>query len=69
MESAFELVLNTDYTLSKLREDICRVNNFDNPLRPKYLLLPAGLGKAFVQDVEYPSTWMLAPRLSFRDYD
>ncbi|MDW8066638.1 MAG: AAA family ATPase [Aquificaceae bacterium] len=56
-----ESVGRTTYTLSRLREaakskgkpeDICCVNNFDNPLRPKYLLLPAGLGKAFVQDVD-----------------
>lgn len=51
----------TIYTLNVLRkvskekekpEDICYVNNFDNPLRPKPLLLPAGLGKAFAQDIE-----------------
>ncbi|MFN7065893.1 MAG: AAA family ATPase [Aquificaceae bacterium] len=33
-------------------EDICYVNNFDNPLKPSPLLLPAGLGKAFAQDID-----------------
>lgn len=51
----------TIYTLTTLKdasknkrvpEDICYVNNFDNPLKPKPLLLPAGLGKAFAQDIE-----------------
>ncbi len=51
----------TIYTLNMLKkiskdkekpEDVCYVNNFDNPLRPIPLLLPAGLGKAFAQDIE-----------------
>ena len=51
----------TIYTLTTLKgasknkrvpEDVCYVNNFDNPLKPKPLLLPAGLGKAFAQDIE-----------------
>ncbi|MFN3947590.1 MAG: Lon protease family protein [Aquificaceae bacterium] len=51
----------TIYTLNALRkvakdkkkpEDICYVNNFDNPLKPKPLLLPAGMGKAFSQDID-----------------
>ncbi len=51
----------TIYTLTRLKEasknkkipeDICYVNNFDNPLKPKPLLLPAGLGKAFAQDID-----------------
>ncbi len=56
-----ESVGRTVYALRRLREvakgkekpeDICYVNNFDNPLRPTYLLLPAGMGKAFAQDIE-----------------
>ncbi|MFN4319853.1 MAG: AAA family ATPase [Aquificaceae bacterium] len=51
----------TIYTLTALKdaskskkvpEDICYVNNFDNPLKPRPLLLPAGLGKAFAQDID-----------------
>ncbi|MCS6997884.1 MAG: AAA family ATPase [Aquificaceae bacterium] len=56
-----ESVGRTVYALSRLREvskgkkkpeDICCVNNFENPLRPRYLLLPAGLGRAFAQDID-----------------
>ncbi|RMH81303.1 MAG: ATP-binding protein [Acidobacteria bacterium] len=55
-----ESVGRTEYTLRRIREvaknkevpeDICYVNNFDNPLRPKYLLLPAGVGKSLAQDI------------------
>jgi predicted ATP-dependent protease len=57
-----ESIGRTIYTLKRLREsakekkkpeDICYVNNFDNPLRPKYLLLPAGMGKALSQDIDW----------------
>lgn len=56
-----ESIGRTIYTLKRLREsakekkkpeDICYVNNFDNPLRPKYLLLPAGMGKSLAQDID-----------------
>ncbi|MFN3814185.1 MAG: Lon-like protease helical domain-containing protein, partial [Aquificaceae bacterium] len=56
-----ESVGRTVYTLKRLREvakerippeDVCYVNNFDNPLRPRYLLLPAGMGKMLSQDVD-----------------
>jgi len=56
-----ESVGKLTYTLNRLREvarnrekpkDICYVNNFENPLRPKCLLLPAGLGKELAQDVD-----------------
>ncbi|MCS7171770.1 MAG: AAA family ATPase, partial [Aquificaceae bacterium] len=56
-----ESVGRTIYTLNRLKEvskskekpeDICCVNNFDNPLQPRYLLLPAGLGRAFAQDID-----------------
>ncbi len=49
------------YTLNRLREvsskrerpeDICYVNNFENPLRPRSLLLPAGMGRVLSQDVD-----------------
>ncbi len=57
-----ESIGRTIYTLKRLREsarlkkkpeDICYVNNFDNPLRPKYLLLPAGMGKALANDIDW----------------
>lgn len=56
-----ESVGRTLYTLRKLRcaaqdkpppEDICYVNNFEDPLRPLYLLLPAGYGKKLAQDID-----------------
>jgi len=56
-----ESVGRTLYTLGKLRyaaqgkpppEDICYVNNFEDPLRPLYLLLPAGYGKKLAQDID-----------------
>jgi len=56
-----ESVGRTTYALRRLREkaqkepvpeDLCYVYNFDDPLRPKYLLLPAGVGKGFVEEVE-----------------
>lgn len=51
----------TTYTLSRIREkarlenppeDICYVNNFDDPTKPKYLLLPAGMGRSFANHVD-----------------
>ncbi|WP_333785057.1 ATP-binding protein [Thermocrinis sp.] len=56
-----ESVGRTTYALRRLKEkakkepvpeDLCYVYNFDDPLRPKYLLLPAGVGKGFVEEVE-----------------
>ncbi len=56
-----ESIGRTIYTLKRLREsakgkkkpeDICYVNNFDNPLRPKYLLLPAGMGKELAYHID-----------------
>jgi len=49
-----ESIGRTTYALRRLKEkaekepvpeDICYYYNFDDPLRPKYLLLPAGVGK------------------------
>ncbi len=49
------------YTLNVLKDvsqsqekpkDICYIHNFDNPSRPKCLLLPAGLGKTLSQDID-----------------
>ena len=60
--SGTESIGRTIYTLKRLREsarlkkkpeDICYVNNFDNPLRPRYLLLPAGMGKALANDIDW----------------
>jgi len=51
----------TTYTLRKLREkartkpvpeDICYYHDFDEPLKPKYLLLPKGLGRELKKDVD-----------------
>lgn len=56
-----ESVGRTVYTLKRLKEaskgkpppeDVCYVNNFENPLKPLYLLLPAGLGKKLAQDID-----------------
>ncbi len=56
-----ESVGRTVYTLKRLREvakgkmppeDVCYVNNFDNPLKPRCLLLPPGKGKMLTQDVD-----------------
>lgn len=55
-----ESIGRTTYALRRLKEkaqkepvpeDICYYYNFDDPLRPKYLLLPAGVGKGFVEEV------------------
>jgi len=51
----------TRYTLKRIQEvarefptppDICYVNNFEDPARPKCLLLPAGLGKKLEEGLE-----------------
>ncbi|PMP63052.1 MAG: peptidase S16 [Caldimicrobium thiodismutans] len=51
----------TRYTLKRIQEvaknfptppDICYVNNFEDPARPKCLLLPAGLGKKLEEGIE-----------------
>lgn len=51
----------TRYTLKRIQEvssnfptpqDICYVNNFEDPARPKCLLLPTGLGKKLVEGIE-----------------
>ncbi|WP_029551728.1 Lon protease family protein [Thermocrinis jamiesonii] len=56
-----ESVGRTTYALRRLKEkaqtepvpeDLCYVYNFDDPLRPKYLLLPAGVGRGFVEEIE-----------------
>ncbi len=56
-----ESIGRTTYALRRLKEkaqkeptpeDLCYVYNFDDPLRPKYLLLPAGVGRGFVEEVE-----------------
>ncbi|QWK20090.1 MAG: AAA family ATPase [Hydrogenobacter thermophilus] len=56
-----ESVGRTVYTLKRLKEasqnkpppeDVCYVNNFENPLRPLYLLLPAGMGRKLSQDID-----------------
>ncbi len=36
----------------KTPEDICYYNNFEEPYRPKYLLLPAGYGKKLSRDLD-----------------
>ena len=56
-----ESVGRTTYTLRKLREkakekpvpeDIIYYHDFDEPLKPKYLLLPAGLGRRLSADID-----------------
>ncbi len=51
----------TRYTLKRIQEvarnfpsppDICYVNNFEDPARPKCLLLPAGYGKKLEEGIE-----------------
>jgi predicted ATP-dependent protease len=51
----------TTYTLRKVKEvarskptpqDVCYVNNFDDPVRPKALIFPPGKGKRFVELIE-----------------
>ncbi|MFN4132219.1 MAG: Lon-like protease helical domain-containing protein, partial [Caldimicrobium sp.] len=51
----------TRYTLKRIQEmaptlptppDICYVNNFEDPARPKCLLLPAGYGKKLEEGLE-----------------
>ncbi|WP_457622538.1 Lon-like protease helical domain-containing protein, partial [Persephonella sp.] len=36
----------------KTPEDICYFHNFEEPYRPKYLLLPAGYGKKISKDLD-----------------
>ncbi len=56
-----EGVGRTTYTLKKVKEgarkdspafDVCYVNNFEDPARPKALLFPAGKGKIFGEMLE-----------------
>ena len=56
-----ESIGRTTFTLRKLREkakerpvpeDICYYHDFDEPLRPKHLLLPKGLGRELRKDVD-----------------
>ena len=56
-----ESVGKLTYALSRLEEiarrkkppeDICYVNNFDNPLKPQCILIPPGMGKVLCQDVD-----------------
>ena len=56
-----ESIGRTTYTLRKLKEkakekpapeDICYYHDFEEPLKPKYLLLPKGLGKELKKDID-----------------
>ncbi|RLJ70861.1 putative ATP-dependent protease [Hydrogenivirga caldilitoris] len=57
-----ESIGRTTYTLRKLKErakekptpeDICYFHDFEEPLKPKYLLLPSGLGKELRRDIDW----------------
>lgn len=56
-----ESIGRTTYTLRKLEEkakekpipeDICYYHDFEEPLKPKYLLVPSGLGKELKKDID-----------------
>ncbi|ADC89705.1 peptidase S16 lon domain protein [Thermocrinis albus DSM 14484] len=56
-----ESIGRTTYTLQRLMEaakdqpvpeDICYVHNFDDPLKPLCLLLPAGMGKKLAEEID-----------------
>jgi len=56
-----ESIGRTTFTLRRLREkarekpppeDICYYHDFSEPMRPKYLLLPPGMGRELARDVD-----------------
>ncbi len=56
-----ESVGRTTYTLRRLKEeakrrsppeDVCYYHDFDEPLKPKFLLLPKGLGRKLSKDID-----------------